>query len=183
MRNGGETTYKTDSKTRGRNRVYETVKRKEMSPAYSSVYPRVNRNKLLLPRILLLGLLKLSLPFFLLLSPPLCLLLSSPVLLLLSQPPNLLLKQPVFLFSSAILGFPFRLTLSSEFLNRELCRLSRHGMSMMKMMKQNQVLPSPLYVSDQCTDQSRLRELSRKRGILSGFHQVALQSSPDRLRL
>jgi hypothetical protein len=45
MRNGGETTYGTDNETRGKNRVYETVRRKEMSPAYSSVYPRLNRNK------------------------------------------------------------------------------------------------------------------------------------------
>jgi hypothetical protein len=52
-------------------------------------------------------------------------------------------------------------------------------MEMMK--KQNQVLPSPLYVSDQCIDQSRLQGLSRKRGILSGFHQVALRSSPNGL--
>jgi hypothetical protein len=42
-------------------------------------------------------------------------------------------------------------------------------------MKQNQVPPLPLYVSDQCTDQSRLRGLSQKRGILSGFYQVALR--------
>jgi hypothetical protein len=56
---------------------------------------------------------------------------------------------------------------------------------MMKMMmiEQNKVLPSPLYVSDQCTDQSQLQGLSRKRGILSGFHQVALWSSLNRLRL
>jgi hypothetical protein len=50
------------------------------------------------------------------------------------------------------------------------------------MMKQNQVLSSPLYVSDQCTDQSRLQGLSRKRGILSGFHQVSLWLGPDGLR-
>jgi hypothetical protein len=56
-------------------------------------------------------------------------------------------------------------------------------MLMMKMMKQNQVLPSPLYVSDQCTDQSRPRGLSRKRGILSWFHQVALRSGPNGLQL
>jgi hypothetical protein len=37
-------TCKTDNETRGRNRAYETVRRKEMSPAYSSVYPRVNCN-------------------------------------------------------------------------------------------------------------------------------------------
>jgi hypothetical protein len=53
---------------------------------------------------------------------------------------------------------------------------------MMMMMEQNQVLPSPLYIPDQCTDQLRLRGLSRKREILSGFHQVALRSGPDRLR-
>jgi hypothetical protein len=39
----------------------------------------------------------------------------------------------------------------------------------------NQVSPLPLYISDQCMDQSQLQGLSRKRGILSGFHQVALQ--------
>jgi hypothetical protein len=49
-------------------------------------------------------------------------------------------------------------------------------------MKQNQVPPPPLYVPDQCTDQSRLRGLSRKRGILSGFHQVALRLGPNGLR-
>jgi hypothetical protein len=53
----------------------------------------------------------------------------------------------------------------------------------MMIMKQNQVLPSPLYVSDQCTDQSRLRGLSQKRGILSGFHKVALQSGLNGLQL
>jgi hypothetical protein len=53
---------------------------------------------------------------------------------------------------------------------------------MMKMMEQNQVLPSPLYISDQCTDQSRLQELSQKRGILSGFHQVSLRLGLDGLR-
>jgi hypothetical protein len=53
----------------------------------------------------------------------------------------------------------------------------------MMMMKQNQDLSSPLYVSDQCTDQSRLRGLSQKRGILSGFHQVALRTSLNGLRL
>jgi hypothetical protein len=37
----------TDNETRGRNRVYETVKRKEMSLVYSSVYPRLNRNSCL----------------------------------------------------------------------------------------------------------------------------------------
>jgi hypothetical protein len=51
------------------------------------------------------------------------------------------------------------------------------------MMKQNQVLPLPLYVSDQCTDQSWLQGLSRKRGILSGFHQVALRLGPNGLWL
>jgi hypothetical protein len=50
-------------------------------------------------------------------------------------------------------------------------------------MKQNQVLPLPLYISDQCMDQSRLRGLSQKRGILSGFHQVALRSGLNGLRL
>jgi hypothetical protein len=50
------------------------------------------------------------------------------------------------------------------------------------MKKQNQVLPLPLYVSDQCMDQSQLRGLSRKRGILSGFHQVALRLGPNGLR-
>jgi hypothetical protein len=49
------------------------------------------------------------------------------------------------------------------------------------MMKQNQVLPLPLYVSDQCMDQSRLQGLSQKRGILSGFHQVALWLGPNGL--
>jgi hypothetical protein len=44
MSGGGETMCETDNETRGRNRVYETVKRKEMSPVYSSVYPRLNRN-------------------------------------------------------------------------------------------------------------------------------------------
>jgi hypothetical protein len=43
------------------------------------------------------------------------------------------------------------------------------------MMKQNRVPPLPLYVSDQCTDQSWLQGLSCKRGILSGFHQVTLR--------
>jgi hypothetical protein len=43
------------------------------------------------------------------------------------------------------------------------------------MMEQNQVPPLPLYISDQCMDQSRLQGLSYKRKILSGFHQVALQ--------
>jgi hypothetical protein len=51
------------------------------------------------------------------------------------------------------------------------------------MMKQNQVLPLPLYVADQCMDQSWLRGLGQKRGILSGFHQVALWLGPNGLRL
>jgi hypothetical protein len=50
------------------------------------------------------------------------------------------------------------------------------------MKKQNRVPPLPLYVSDQCTDQSQLQELSQKRGILSGFHQVALRLGPNGLR-
>jgi hypothetical protein len=50
------------------------------------------------------------------------------------------------------------------------------------LRKQNQVLPTPLYVSDQCTDQSQLRGLSQKRGILSGFHRVALRLGLNGLR-
>jgi hypothetical protein len=51
------------------------------------------------------------------------------------------------------------------------------------MKKQNRVLPLPLYVSDQCMDQSRLQGLSCKKGILSGFHQVALRLGPNGLWL
>jgi hypothetical protein len=50
------------------------------------------------------------------------------------------------------------------------------------MKKQNRVPPLPLYVSDQCTDQSWLRGLSQKRGILSGFYQVTLQLGPNGLQ-
>jgi hypothetical protein len=44
MWKGSETTYEMNSETRGKEYAYETTKRKETSPAYSSVYPRTNRN-------------------------------------------------------------------------------------------------------------------------------------------
>jgi hypothetical protein len=48
----------TDNETRGRNCVYETVKRKEMSPVYSSVYPRLNRNTIYAAMLLLKSVIK-----------------------------------------------------------------------------------------------------------------------------
>jgi hypothetical protein len=46
MWKGSETTYETNSETREKSYAYETIKRKETSPAYSSVYPRANRNNI-----------------------------------------------------------------------------------------------------------------------------------------
>jgi hypothetical protein len=41
---GSETMCKTDCETGERSLTYETDRRKQISPVYSSVYPRVNRN-------------------------------------------------------------------------------------------------------------------------------------------
>jgi hypothetical protein len=41
---GSETMCKIDCETGERSLTYETVRRKETSPVYSSVYPRANRN-------------------------------------------------------------------------------------------------------------------------------------------
>jgi hypothetical protein len=137
--------------------------------------------------ILLLGLLKPPPLFFLLLPPPLCLLLSFPNLLLLSQSPDFLLKQPIFLLLLAILSFSLRLTLSSEFLDGKFGRLSRHG-CYDDDDDDDETKPSPTLAfirlgSVHGPITASRAQPKKGRGILSGFHQVALQSSLNGLRL
>jgi hypothetical protein len=105
----------------------------------------------------------------------------SPVLFLLSQPPDFLLKQSVLLLSSAVLSFALCLSSSSEFLDGKFGGLSRHNC----YGDDDETKPSTTFnficLGSVHGPIAALRA-QPKRGILSGFHQVALWSGLNGLK-